>query len=476
MQKNDSSSNGQKKGTVVQAVRIRATLLLRDTNGPQLKGLQLGILGSLIRNRTSMTFEALVSEDAQLVTFMDKSEPAWTMVNRGAKGGYFWDHNLKAFASFEGSDRPIARIKRSRGIQFRTRAEESRTIAEISLDDPTLGPIRHEVVFSDRLDVAPFRTALYRTLHCGPSCHKGSGLPYEELARLGFVTGQKTFLAESKIAFTELQIEILKVGDADISEFSPPSGFVAMEEVVKSVRVKESDTKDIDRLASLQLAKTIAVALADKGGYGSVARKPKEDFTPDCMGSTRFGSMAATVHPDFVDHAVSVINIVAPLLGKTTIDGGIWNIPWLASLASILAGSGNAPGSGIFCLLREPRVLSTSSGGPSGGTGLLDRLARRSLTERDDDGRTRTQREFKDGNLAATLVAWGISASTVAALTAFAGDMRPLTIDQQIEISRRVRNAGAWSGEYTRLADQARPLFIRFDFDRGYRLATAARC
>lgn len=418
----------------VPAVRVRATLSLSDTEGSQITSLPLGILGSLIRGRTSMTFEAIISEDAQVVTFMDKSRPAWAVVHRGADGGSFWDHNLRAFANFKGSEMPVAKVKRGRGIKVQTKKEDGHTLAEISVDDPTLGPMRQETVFDNREDLAPFGAAFYAVLHCGPVCHKNSGLPYEELAGLGFVIAQKTFLAESKTAFTELQVEVLEVVSAGLADFRPPSGFTSLTEVVKPVDVKGPPTDEIERLADERLAKMIEAALAERGGYDSVDRKPKEDFTPDCLGSTRFGSMAATVHPDLVEHSSSVTNLVAPLLGPTTIAGGTWNIPWLTSLATIFAGSAAAPGSGIFCLLRDPRVPTTGVGGPSGGTGLLDRIAWQSLTERDGNNRTRTQREFIDGTLAATLTAWGISAPTAAALTASEGDMTVLTVDEQIEI------------------------------------------
>jgi hypothetical protein len=381
-----------------------------------------------------MTFEALISENAQVVTETDGSKPISTIVHRGAEGGSFWDHSLKAFANFEASDMPTVKIKRSRGIKLTTRKEKDQTIAEISLDDPTLGPMRHEAVFSDRRDLAPFGPALYRALHCGPNCHKASGLPYKELMGLGFVVAQKTFLGESKTAFTELRVEVLEVGDADEAEFRPPAGFVSLKEVVKAVPLKTPDTTDADRMASVQLAKTIEAAVATTGGYEYLPRLPKYDFTPDCMGSTRFGSIAATLHHDLVDHAAAAANTVAPLLGLTTITAGTWNIPWLASLASIRAGSPIAPGSGIFCLLRDPRIPTTDPGGPSGGTGLLDGIAWKLLTDRDGDNRTRTQREFIDGTLEATLFAWGVSAPTIVALFAASGDMRVLTVDEQIEI------------------------------------------
>jgi hypothetical protein len=369
-----------------------------------------------------------------MVTSLRKDQPVWTAVYRGPEGAAFWDHERKAYADFARDDLPVNRVRGSGKIQWRVRPAKSGTKATVSLDDPLLGPMRHEVEFSDRADLAPFGPALYAALHCGAQCHRHSGLPFEELAKLGFVASEKTFLGDGRRAFSELTVEVLDVFRARPELFKPPTGFVPWKDAVRIVQGAPPDSEAVDQAAQAALEAAVQSALSNRGGYASSDDKVKEKFTPDCLGSTRFGSMAATVHQDLVDHGAAATNTVSPLLGSTTIAGGTWTIPWLASLAAIHAGSGIAPGSGIFCLLREPRRRSTDVRGLGGGTGLLDRIAWQMLTETDGRGRTRTEREFRDGTLAATLTAWGVSPETAAELTAAAGDMDALDIDERIEV------------------------------------------
>jgi hypothetical protein len=145
--------------------------------------------------------------------------------------------------------------------------------------------------------------------------------------------------------------------------------------------------------------------------------------------------MAALVHQDLLNHATTVINTVAPLLGTATLNNGTLTIPWLSSLQGIPVANPNAPGSGISCLLRSARVPSTATGGPSGGGGLLDRLAHRNLTTSDASGVSRLEREVASGSIWNTMQSWGITTTSfVSDLVAANGDLSLLPIDEQIAI------------------------------------------
>ena len=90
------------------------------------------------------------------------------------------------------------------------------------------------------------------------------------------------------------------------------------------------------------------------------------------------------------------MNTVAPFLGIASLNpNGTFTIPWLAALNAINTASNTAPASGAYCLLQDaPRIPAGAPGGPSGGTGLLDRIAVLNLKATDDNGNTRLQREF----------------------------------------------------------------------------------
>ena len=167
--------------------------------------------------------------------------------------------------------------------------------------------------------------------------------------------------------------------------------------------------------------------------FALALRRAERVLTPDCLGSTRLGSMTATLHQDALMVATNAVNTIAPILGPTAIAGGIWTIPWLANMAAVNAASPLAPGTGLFNLLRQPRATA-AAGGPSGGRGLLDSFAFTTLTERDSAGKVRTQREFDAGTLAATLVKWGVGAPADVNLMAASGNLTALLQDDQITI------------------------------------------
>jgi hypothetical protein len=106
--------------------------------------------------------------------------------------------------------------------------------------------------------------------------------------------------------------------------------------------------------------------------------------TPDCLGSTRLGSMAITVHQDVLDQAARAINAAASLLGTAPINGSI-SINWLADLRAIRAGSAVAPGTGLLCVLEDRRIPATSSAPASCGRAYLDQIAVRELLDRCKD-------------------------------------------------------------------------------------------
>jgi hypothetical protein len=409
------------------AVRVDPTLV-------EIGGLASPLLDSLGESRGRYVCDALVTAERQRITYGPKGKE-FTVVYEGTKGLTFWDHVTRTFARIGEDELPRTRIEPPRSIEVVTHESSEEATFVVSVDDPSVGRIRHEITVARREEWASFGPALMRVLHCGPVCHAHSGLPWEQIASAGLIIREKTFAAEGGEPISEMEIESIDVVEIAADDFIPPRQFRPLQELLRKPDDPLSPTESDDAAAAEAQKGTIKQALEDAPGGAPRAFDIIDNLTPDCMGSTRFGSMTASIHQDLLTVAANAINIAAPLIGPTSIGNGSWTIPWLANLAAVNAASATAPGSGIFCFLRAPRNPMLPPGPAGGGLGLLDRFAFSSLYQRDSTGTMRTQRESTAGTLAATLAGWRVGAPADANLIAASGDLTMISLLDQRTIT-----------------------------------------
>jgi hypothetical protein len=398
-----------------------------------------GLASSLIQDITEDSrgiFDLLLTDDRQRVTYAAGGRKAFTAVYRRQGGMTFWDDATRSFATIGAEDMPRTTIAPGTTETTRPLDGGDEGTFVVTTRDPKAGTLRHELTVSRRKEWAPFGAALLRVLHCGPSCHAQTGLPWDEIAKAGVIIRERTFVDGANEPITELELEsleLVKIGDGD---FAPPRGYRPLEEIMKKggeprpyPAPSPADPKPEDVQAGV-----VKQGLEDSSGGGGVKRAflIREDLTPDCLGNTRFGSMSASIHQDLLTVVTNAVNTVAPLIGPTTIAGTTWTVPWLANLAAATAAAPAGLGSGLFCFLRQRRnpMLPPGPGG-GGGAGLVDAFAFSTLYQRDAAGLMRTQREFTAGTLPITLARWGVGAPTDANLIAAAGDLTMVSLLDQ---------------------------------------------
>ncbi|OGN89280.1 MAG: hypothetical protein A2Y88_10280 [Chloroflexi bacterium RBG_13_48_10] len=415
--KQSSSKPRQGERGVVLAVKVHIDVKFTGLVKQKHEGIERdSLFNLLLGDSSSLSAELIAQPDVQCLTISQGRKDTVTFVYRGGRPTAFWDSKSRTHADLAQIEPPNNNIYPSANLKIIWGKENSGVVAEITSNDPTLGPVRHELHFNQSKELLPFSEAVFTVLFCGPQYHLTSGLPYQELIRKGFLTSLRTYLGDSKEPFSEAIIEPLGIEEVAPAEFEAPSGYKSLKKLLKSPKQREPVIIPDDQAKETQAA-SVRFALNRKIGHSTYALEINEQVTPDCLGTTRLGSMAATLHQDFFDNTSNAVNTVAPLLGRTTIASGSWSVPWLSSLDTIRQTSPRAPGSGIYYLLRDPRRLSTSPGGPSGGKGLLDLIAFQNLTQPDDDGLTRTQREARAGTLATTLARWGTAQGLTPQLT-----------------------------------------------------------
>ena len=431
--KRNTKDKGRKPGRNPK-MALRGRCVVRfDPSRAELGGIAASLLDDLSGRSRRYVCDILLAEDRQRVTYGTRKEKAFSVVYRGREGMAFWDNATRSVATIAADGIPRTNIAPAKSIETTTLEKGDEITFTVISDDEGLGRLRHELTVSRREDWAPFGPALMGVLHCGPTCHAHSGLPWEQIAKAGLIIREKTFVEGGNDLISELDLESLELVEVREKDFAPPDGYHPLEQLLKKrgePRPVPRPSEDAPTPMEIQAA---VIKQALDGGSGSTQRalRIKESLTPDCLGSTRFGSVTASLHQDFLTVASNAINMVAPLLGPTTIASGTWTVPWLANLAAVRAASATAPGSGIFCFLRQPRVPVSPPGPLGGGTGLLDRLAFLSLYERDSAGTLRTQREFTASTLPATLATWGVNAATVGNLLAASGDLTMVSLSDQ---------------------------------------------
>ena len=379
-----------------------------------------------------VSFEVLAADEAVRFTQLAPSgERLWTMVRRaGTRASSVWDHQLRTVAELAHDEVAPVAVSSPGRVGLRTRSAGDQAVAEVEVDDANAGRLRQVLHFSRREELARYGPPLLRVLYGGRACHARSGLPLARLERLGFLESALTYVGDDDIPATRVAVEHAEVVQVSQRDFAPPRGFTV------SGHPGEPPPSDPD----------VPQVLAERSGVRpemfAVAREPlmaEEAFTPDCLGTTRYGSMAVVLHQDTLDQATRLINAAAAVVGTATLAGEL-AIPWLSNLAAI--SSPTAPGKGLFCLLRDVRIKPSGTrpqGG--GGLGILDQIAVQDLIAPDKNGRSRLQREALTGTLLNSMRSWGIlNTALIAKLFAVGGDLR----DQSISISERIDIADAY--------------------------------
>lgn len=376
-----------------------------------------------------IAFDVLVDDRMLRLTMLSASNaPSWTIVREsGTRAASIWDHEQRFWLQLPHEDMATVQVAPATEFAYSSSESKEGTTADLRFFDAALGRCRQTITFVRRPDMERQAAALFRALYGGRACHATSRFPVDELAALGCIAEASTFVGDSSLPVSRLVVEDLKLISCSAEDFRPPKNVAPHEQV----RPAERFVSIGEALQPPDETETAATERLPLVGQSRSALIGEEPLTPDCLGSTRAGSMAAVLHQDLLTHASTAINTAAPLLGTATLTAGTLTLNWLGALGGL---SPTAPGSGIFCLLRDPRIPSTTPGGPKGGNGLLDRLAFRALTTADAAGMTRLQREFAASTLTATLTSWGVSATLIAKLVAASGDLRALTADERIAI------------------------------------------
>ncbi len=426
-----TSNKKRSSANIEKALRGRCEVRFDHTRA-SLGGITASLLTDLSHESNRYVCEFLLTPERQRISYGVGGKSELTVVHLGKHGSLLWDRSTRTEVRLPSDAFPRTSLAPSGKIDVEEREEEEQTTYIFTAQDSSMGRIRHELTVSARKDLAPFGPSLMKMLHCGPTCHSHTGLPYDRIANAGLIVREKTTDAESGELISELIVESLEMVRVKESDFSPPKGYRPLEEVMqRGVRepVVPPPAKDAPNSANVQMD-TIQQALDGPTTKVRDALRILDNLTPDCLGSTRFGSLTAFIHQDLLSVASNAINTCAPLLGPTAIAGGTWTVPWLANLAGIV--STTAPGTGMFSFLRVPRVVTSPPGTTGGGIGLLDRLAFRTLYERDGSGTIRTQREFAAGTLAATLTSWGVAGTAAAtSLIAASGDLTMIILPEQ---------------------------------------------
>ena len=376
------------------------------------------------------TFDVLLSEQAARFTRLAASgEPLWTIVRRATtRGSTVWDHTQRTVFDLAHEDVMPVSVSPSGTVGVQVRAHGEDTVAELTIDDANTGRVRLVLHLSPRDDVAEHAPALLRLLYGGPSCHVNSGLPLAQLEGLGFLESAATYVGDDDQPISRLVVERVEAVGVTGREFDSPRGFSVSPVYPDSNGQGAPEVRRFNPAVQSPSPETIAISRQ--------ALTAEESFTPDCLGSTRYGSMAVLLHQDTLDHASRLVNSVAGLLGTATLAGEL-SIPWLSDLAAIRGSSAVAPGTGLFCLLRDPRSKPTATHpAGAGGLGLLDQKAVMDLTTPGPDRRSRLQREAATGALLNSMRSWGItSTATIANLFAAGGDLSKVSIPDRVDIA-----------------------------------------
>jgi hypothetical protein len=386
------------------------------------------------------TFDVLVNAKAGRVTRLaDSGEtPVWTIVRHDSGGGSLWDHDTRRVFEVPGDELVRTPAAPTAGFEVRLRSRDNAGRATILLQDTAAGLLRLELNFDRGNKLRRHGPALLWLLYGGPACHRNSGWPLERLEKLGCLTRGRLYHGSDETPLCTVEISDHRIDRVTAKDFEPPRNFR---------RAKPQERRPVPQEEAPSLSRYepdgVPVLPVEATGIPTALRRDAlmerhDQFTPDCLGSTRFGSIAALFHQDALDHLRTLINTAAPFLGTATLSGSTLAIDWLGALATIRAtptpaAGAMAPGSGIFCFLRDvPRL----PGPPArGGTGLLDKIAVANLIRRPPGEQSFLEQQVASGAIVNTMQSWGITTtSLISDLVGVGGDLRRLPMAEQITI------------------------------------------
>jgi hypothetical protein len=384
-------------------------------------------------------FDVLVNAQTARVTHLAQpgEKPIWTLVRGEAGDGAFWDHETRLVFEVTADKVAPTRVASAAGFELRVRSRGDVSRATILLQDAAAGTLRVELDFDRRSDFGVHGPALLWLLYGGPSCHRESGWPLERLEKLGCLVAARVGRGTDDAPLCTVDVTAHRIDPVVSKDFEPPSDFRRPKRRRRGVAQEDAPSPARDEPAASPVLPedTTRIALAALRGE---AFERHDRFTPDCVGtSTRFGSIAALLHQDVLNHAQTLINTAAPFLGTARLDGGTLTVGWLAALAAIRATSPTAAGSGLFCFLRDPRLPPTTTRPTAtGGTGLLDCLAVMSLTDHAPGEPSYLQSGVASGLLAGAMRRWGVtSTALIAAIFTAGGDFSKLTTAERMAIA-----------------------------------------
>lgn len=427
-----------------QALRARFKARLLGEDEAALSGALIDLIGT----GDGYSGELLAGAERQRISF-DAQSPFTVVI--GPKTSLFWENETGLAAELPALDPSTLGPSRWRLEGVQRNAERQEATATCVLSDPSIGVLRQEVTLTTDPELAPFGPAVAKAVFGGSADGNGE----DWVARIGAagVPVRQRCITEDGSPVSEMALEIIGVERVEPAEFALPRrarNFLDLIADPEQAEVDPSASEAEERAADEEQVATIEQALGSEGVTRSQTIALLEEAMQDCLGSSRGGGFAASLTQDALSLAAGAVNTFAPLIGSTTITSdtypgpggastlqGRWVIPWLANMAALPR---TGPGSGIFCLLRSPRRLTTSPGGVAGGEGLLDRLAWRALSSADGSGMLLTQRLFTAGTLASELAKWGASApaavsplwsATSARLMAASGNLLMVSADDQ---------------------------------------------
>jgi hypothetical protein len=394
-------------------------------------------------------FNVLVNAQAARVTHLSPPDetPIWTLVRRETGYGAFWDYGTRRIFEVTSDEVAPTPVTSAAGVDLRVRSRGDVTHARVRLQDAAAGMFRLELGFGRGSDLGVHGPALLWLLYGGRACHRNSGWPLKRLEKLGCLAAARLYRGSDEAPLCTVDIRGHRIERVGPKDFEPPRDFRRRKRRPGAFPQEKSAAPSGHEPAAFPVLPEDTTRIPLAALRRGALPERHDQFTPDCMGgSTRFGSVAALLHQDALNHAQTLINTVAPFLGKATLSGTTITVDWLSTLAAIRgtgpASSATAAGSGLFCFLRFPRTPAgvTSSGTAvpaSGGTGLLDKIAVSNLTGHAPGEPSYLEREVATGVLSETMRRrWGVTTTAlISAIFAADGDFAKLTTAERIAIA-----------------------------------------
>ena len=213
---------------------LKGRLSVRFRDRPDFGNLAASILQDLLGKGDLLVVDVLASVDVQRLTFRPANKPSFVVVHAGTNGIKFWDEGTRSHTQIRPSQILRNTIRPARNFKIRKSTSDQLVTFELSMEDDALGIIRHEITVSSATEVARFGPSLLRVLHCGPQCHAGSGLPWDEIASAGLIVHEATFRGTQTDPLSELTLDDPNVVATTEQDFSPPEDYEPLQRLLRT--------------------------------------------------------------------------------------------------------------------------------------------------------------------------------------------------------------------------------------------------